>query len=138
MVSVTGCPKRNLSSCSRVPEIVENTKQYFDGPKWQILVDGCFFIVVLGFSAVWEADIRWLHFFQAWMYIAAIMLGLRGNRWGYFIGISDACGTTPIFLRLPSSSMDCNRCLNRLTPGIWRGRIYLSRCLLGFQICLLL
>jgi len=48
------------------------------------------FIVVLAVSAVWEADIRWLHFFQAWMYIATIALTLRGNRWGYFIGISAA------------------------------------------------
>lgn len=41
-------------------------------------------------SAYGEADIRWLHFFQAWMYIAAIALSHRGNRWGHFIGISAA------------------------------------------------
>jgi hypothetical protein len=41
-------------------------------------------------SAVWQADIRWLHFFQAWMYLAAMFLSFRGNRWGYFIGISAA------------------------------------------------
>jgi hypothetical protein len=41
-------------------------------------------------SAFWEADIRWLHFFQAWMYVAAIALALRRERWGYFIGISAA------------------------------------------------
>ncbi len=28
---------------------------------------GCLFILVLGISAFCEADIRWLHFFQAWM-----------------------------------------------------------------------
>ena len=49
-----------------------------------------FFILVLGISAVWEADIRWLHFFQAWMYVATIALAFRGSRWGYFIGISAA------------------------------------------------
>ena len=59
-------------------------------PEWFIVVGGCFFILVLAVSAFWEADIRWLHFFQAWMYIAAIALGLRRNRWGYFIGISAA------------------------------------------------
>src|SRR5579859_2581960 len=59
-------------------------------PEWFIVVGGCFFILVLAVSAFWEADIRWLHFFQAWMYIAAIVLGLRRNRWGYFIGISAA------------------------------------------------
>jgi hypothetical protein len=37
-----------------------------------------------------EADIRRLHFFQAWMYFAAIGLSLRRNRWGYFIGLSAA------------------------------------------------
>ena len=50
----------------------------------------CFFILVLGISAYWEADIRWLHFFQAWMYVATIVFSLRQSRWGYFIGISAA------------------------------------------------
>jgi hypothetical protein len=59
-------------------------------PEWLLLIGGCFFILILGISAVWEADIRWLHFFQAWMYIAAIALSLRRVRWGYFIGISAA------------------------------------------------
>ena len=45
---------------------------------------------MLGVSAFWKADIRWLHFFQAWMYIAAITLGSYRSRWGYFIGISAA------------------------------------------------
>ena len=59
-------------------------------PEWFILVGGCFFVLVLAISAFWEADIRWLHFFQAWMYIATMVLGLRANKWGYFIGISAA------------------------------------------------
>ena len=58
-------------------------------PQWLILTGGGIFILVLGLSA-WEPDIRWLHFFQAWMYLAAIGLGLGGNRWGLFIGISAA------------------------------------------------
>ncbi len=45
---------------------------------------------MLGVSAFWEVDIRWLHFFQAWMYIATIVLAFRRSRWGYFIGISVA------------------------------------------------
>src|SRR5262252_6318852 len=57
---------------------------------WLIVIGGCFFILVLGVSAFWEDDIRWLHFFQAWMYVATIALALRRNRWGYFIGISAA------------------------------------------------
>ena len=48
------------------------------------------FILVLAVSAAFEADIRWLHFFQAWMYIAAIVLAFRGNKFGYFIGLSAA------------------------------------------------
>jgi len=47
-------------------------------------------VVVLGVSAWWESDIRRLHFFQAWMYVAAMVLSLRSNRWGYFIGASAA------------------------------------------------
>jgi len=59
-------------------------------PERLYVTGACFFIVVLAVSAWWERDIRWLHFFQAWMYLAAIVLGLRRNRWGYFIGISAA------------------------------------------------
>jgi hypothetical protein len=59
-------------------------------PEWLILPGASFFVVVLAVSAYWEKDIRWLHFFQAWMYVAAMVLSLRGSRWGYFIGISAA------------------------------------------------
>jgi hypothetical protein len=59
-------------------------------PEVLVAVGGCVFIVVLFVSAVFEADIRWLHFFQAWMYVVAIALTLRGNRWGYFVGFSAA------------------------------------------------
>ena len=59
-------------------------------PEWLILTGAIVFILMLVVSAIWEADIRWLHFFQRWMYIATIALSLRRNRWGYFIGISAA------------------------------------------------
>jgi hypothetical protein len=59
-------------------------------PEWLILFGGSAFIAVLAISAYWEKDIRWLHFFQAWMYIAAMALSIARNRWGYFIGISAA------------------------------------------------
>jgi hypothetical protein len=62
----------------------------FKAPDWLILVGGCGFILVLGISAFFEPDIRWLHFFQSWMYISAIVLAFCRNRWGYFIGISAA------------------------------------------------
>ncbi|MGA2071962.1 MAG: hypothetical protein ABSH52_00535 [Terriglobia bacterium] len=69
---------------------MSKTNLQIETPQWLILLAGCCFILVLGVSAFWEADIRWLHFFQAWMYIAAIVLGCRRNPWGYFIGISAA------------------------------------------------
>jgi len=69
---------------------MQNANWHLETPEWLILIGGCFFVLVLGISAVWEADIRWLHFFQAWMYIATMVLGLRRNRWGYFIGVSAA------------------------------------------------
>lgn len=59
-------------------------------PEWLIVIGASFFTLVLGVSAFWEPDIRWLHFFQSWMYIATIALSLRKNAWGYFIGISSA------------------------------------------------
>lgn len=62
----------------------------FRAPEWLYVTGGVFFTLVLLLSAVWDASIRWLHFFQAWMYLATIILGLRRNRWGYFIGISAA------------------------------------------------
>jgi hypothetical protein len=55
-----------------------------------ILIGACIFILMLAISAYWEADIRWLHFFQAWMYIGTIFLSLRRICWGYFIGVSAA------------------------------------------------
>jgi hypothetical protein len=63
---------------------------HFGAPEWLILAGASIFILVLGVSAAWERDIRWLHFFQAWMYLATIALALGKNRWGYFIGISCA------------------------------------------------
>ena len=69
---------------------MSKTNLQIEAPQWLILLGGCCFILALGISAFWEADIRWLHFFQAWMYIAAIASGCRRNRWGYFIGISAA------------------------------------------------
>jgi hypothetical protein len=69
---------------------VDNSKTVFRAPEWLILIGAICFIIVLAVSAIFEADIRWLHFFQAWMYIVTIILALRHNRWGYFIGISAA------------------------------------------------
>lgn len=59
-------------------------------PEWLILIGSAGFIAVLTISAVFEADIRWLHFFQAWMYVATCLLSLKHSRWGYFLGIAVA------------------------------------------------
>lgn len=59
-------------------------------PRFWIVLGSAFFIVVLTVSAIPEADIRWLHFFQAWMYVATIALSLRRSHWGYFVGIACA------------------------------------------------
>ena len=66
-----------------------NTR-WIGAPEWLILIGATVFIIVLAVSAIFEADIRWLHFFQAWMYVATVYLSLRRNRWGYFIGLSAA------------------------------------------------
>lgn len=62
----------------------------FGLPELLIVTGCCLFIAVLWLSAWFEPDIRWLHFFQSWMYLAIIGFALRFNRWGYFIGISAA------------------------------------------------
>ena len=69
---------------------MRNPNNAIRAPEWLILCGAVFFIVVLVVSAAWEADIRWLHFFQAWMYLLTIAFSLRRNRWGYFVGISAA------------------------------------------------
>ncbi len=61
---------------------MKKAKLQFGAPEWLILIGGSIFIVVLAVSAIFEADIRWLHFFQAWIYIAAIAVSFRGSRWG--------------------------------------------------------
>jgi len=60
------------------------------GPELLIVVGACVFIAMLGLSAYFVADLRWLHFFQAWIYLGTMALSFRRNRWGYFIGISAA------------------------------------------------
>jgi len=72
------------------PPVMKTSIRESDVPQWFILAGASFFILVLAVSAYWEADIRWLHFFQAWMYLATMFLSFRRNRWGYFIGISAA------------------------------------------------
>jgi hypothetical protein len=69
---------------------VRTATRRLGAPETLILIGSCLFIFILWLSAYFEADIRWLHFFQAWMYAATIWLSLRRSRWGYFIGISAA------------------------------------------------
>src|SRR5258708_6694079 len=80
----------NLAETVSVLSRMNNAKRRAGAPEWLILIGACVFIFALGLSAYWEADIRWLHFFQAWMYVGTIMLSLRGSRWGQFIGFSAA------------------------------------------------
>lgn len=76
-------------------------------PLWVIIPGAAVFVLALAVSAIFEADLRWLHFFQAWLYIATVGLSIRGNRWGYFVGISAAVlwdyalfFTSPLFSEL--------------------------------------
>ena len=80
----------NLRAHRFVSEAMQHPSIQIRAAEWLILTGASVFILVLALSALWEADIRWLHFFQAWMYVAAMALSLLGNRWGYFIGISAA------------------------------------------------
>lgn len=79
-----------LTKANVVPPGMQKANLHFEAPEWLILIGSSIFIFVLGISAIWEADIRWLHFFQSWMYIATIVLAARRNRWGYLIGTSAA------------------------------------------------
>jgi hypothetical protein len=59
-------------------------------PELLILAGASLFMFCLWYSAHLDPSIRWLHFFQAWMYVATVVLAIRRNRWGYFIGIATA------------------------------------------------
>src|ERR1700749_2127825 len=48
------------------------------------------FIAILAISAYWDHSIVWLHTFQSLMYVATIVLVLRHQRAGYFLGFSIA------------------------------------------------
>jgi hypothetical protein len=58
--------------------------------QWTVAIGAAVFVGVLFLSAYWEADIRWLLFFQAWVYLATIILVWKDSRWGYFIGVGAA------------------------------------------------
>jgi hypothetical protein len=81
---------RNFPERACVSLVMRSAGLRHGAPEWLIVIGSCIFILVLAVSAFWEADIRWLHFFQAWMYVAAIVLSLRGSVWGHLIGISAA------------------------------------------------
>jgi len=55
-----------------------------------ITLGATIFIVALAVSAAFDAELRGLHLVQASVYVATIVLSRRGNRWGYFVGISAA------------------------------------------------
>jgi hypothetical protein len=58
--------------------------------EWTVTIGAGVFLAVLFLSAYWEPDIRWLHFFQAWMYVATTALIWRKSIWGSFVGVGTA------------------------------------------------
>lgn len=60
------------------------------GLDWTIVASCLAFIFVLAESAYFEPPIRTLHFFQALIYVAVIVLALRHSKWGYGAGIAIA------------------------------------------------
>jgi len=75
----------NILGLSHVPWAVRSR-----APEWLIVIGCSVFVLMLIVSAVFDPSIRWLHFFQAWMYVVVLWLSLRKNKWGYFIGLSAA------------------------------------------------
>jgi hypothetical protein len=59
-------------------------------PELVILAGASLFVFALSLSAYLDPSIRALHFFQSWMYLAAVGLSLCRSRWGYFVGLSAA------------------------------------------------
>jgi hypothetical protein len=65
-------------------------RRRFVGPEWLVVVGGAVFIFALAVSALFVPELRWLHLAQASMYVIAMFLSIRRQRWGYFIGASAA------------------------------------------------
>jgi hypothetical protein len=55
---------------------------------WLIAGSSTLFIVVLAVAAYWDPTIRLLHVFEAVPYIFAAVLGLRGSKIGYAVGVA--------------------------------------------------
>src|SRR4051794_32590469 len=105
-------------------------------------------MLVLFLSAYWEADIRWLHFFQSWMYVAAIALIWNRSKWGYFVGFGAALfwNYTTLFVNtfLKNGWEQCQILLHsgrRSRPDLfisvpaWAGNLaVLVGCLIGFLL----
>jgi hypothetical protein len=66
------------------------TRRRLAAPEWLIAIGSLFFILALVISAAFIPEIRWLHGAQAAMYVVALWLSIRQDRWGYFIGASVA------------------------------------------------
>lgn len=69
---------------------MKTNAQRIGAPEWLIVSGSSVFILTLAISAVFVPEIRWLHVFQAAIYVVAIVLSLKRSRWGHFIGISAA------------------------------------------------
>ena len=92
MADCTGCRQWYLArNYLRIAHIFPLMQKVIPSmSRWTVAIGAAVFIGVLFISAYWEADTRWLHFFQAWMYLATIILAWKGSRWGYFIGVGAA------------------------------------------------
>jgi hypothetical protein len=66
------------------------TPRLLNTPEWMVTVGGGVCIFALAVSAVFVPEIRWLHVVQALMYVVAMLLTIRRNRWGHYIGASTA------------------------------------------------
>src|SRR5439155_15605014 len=58
--------------------------------EWSIFVSSAVFIVILALAAVFDPTIRVLHFLQAFIYIAVMVLTRQRSVWGYGAGFSIA------------------------------------------------
>ena len=105
---------------------------------WLIVPGASVFVLALAVSAVFAADLRALHFFQAWLYIATVVLSIRRNRWGYFIGISTALFwdyalffTSPLFSELMRNPAQPDVLVQTLA---WVGNLAIVMgCLWGYR-----
>jgi hypothetical protein len=89
--------RARCSRCMRPPSEARNNL-----PRWAVIsipASAGFFLFALFVSAAFQPSLRWLHGFQALIYVAIILLSRQNSAWGFGAGVFIGAFWNFIFLR---------------------------------------